>query len=212
MIIMKKLFALSLAVMMIFTLVACGSGNSATTNTPQPQNSSPAPTEGTTAENEGTAVSAEDATEADENQVRVASDGAQMQTDDPTIATRVLEGGTKINMHFGDVVIPGTLNDSITAQDLISKLPYTMHVSRFSHDFCGVMDDPLEYKEEEVHYGWLNGDIDFATDANYFTILFEDEEKSEQYGYQVNIGKIDSKLSVISELSGSYDVLIELAE
>ncbi|MDF3001153.1 MAG: hypothetical protein K0Q48_1272 [Bacillota bacterium] len=209
---MKKLFALSLAVMMIFSLAACSNGNGAATDTPQSQTSSPPPTESATAGNEETAVPSEGATNADGNQKRVASDDAQMQTDAPTIATRVLEGGTKINMHFGDVVIPGTLNDSITAQDLISKLPYTMHVSRFSHDFCGVMDDPLEYKEEEVHYGWLNGDIDFATDANYFTILFEDEEKSEQYGYQVNIGKIDSKLSVISELSGSYDVLIELAE
>lgn len=179
-------------------LAACGNGNRAASNTTQPQNSSTASTKGTT--------------EGNEKQVRVASDGAQMQTDDPAIATRVLEGGTKINMHFGNVVIPGTLNDSITAQDLISKLPYTVHVSRYSHDFCGVMGDPLKYKENEVHYGWLNGDIDFATDANYFTILFEDEKKSEQFGYQVNIGKIDCKLSEISKLTGSYDVLIELAK
>lgn len=189
---MKKLFALPLALMMIFTLVACSNGNNAVSETSQPQISN----------------TAEDA----ENLKRVASDGAQMQTDDPIMATRVLEGGTKINMHFGDVIIPGTLNDSITARDLISKLPYTVHVNRYSHDFCGVMDDPLEYREEDVHYGWLNGDIDFATDADYFTILFEDEEKSEQYGYQVNIGKIDSELSVISQLTGSYDVLIELAD
>ncbi|WP_438497092.1 cyclophilin-like fold protein [Paenibacillus sp. IHBB 3054] len=189
---MKKLFALPVALMIIFAFVACSNGNNAVSETSQPQTSS-------------TTEDAEDLT-------RVASDGAQRQTLDPTMATRVLENGTKINMHFGDIVIPGTLNDSITAQALISKLPYTVHVNRYSHDFCGVMDDPLEYREEDVHYGWLNGDIDFATDADYFTILFEDEEKSEQYGYQVNIGKIDSELSVISQLSGSYDVLIELAE
>ncbi|WP_229521616.1 cyclophilin-like fold protein [Paenibacillus monticola] len=179
--------------MMIFTLVACSNGNNTTNDISQPQTSN--------------------TTEADKNLVRVASDGAQVQTLDPTKASRVLENGTKINMHFGDVIIPGTLNDSITAQDLISKLPYTVHVNRYSHDFCGVMDDPLEFNEEDVHYGWLNGDIDFATDADYFTILFEDEgKKSEQYGYQVNIGKIDSELSVISQLTGSYDVLIELAD
>lgn len=209
---MKKHFTLSLAVMMIFTLAACSNGNRTANNTPQSQTSSPSPTESATAGNTETMEPAEDKAVGDGDQKQVASDGAQMQTDDPTIATRVLEGGTKINMHFGDVVIPGMLNDSITARDLISKLPYTVHVSRFSHDFCGVMDDPLEYKEEEVHYGWLNGDIDFATDANYFTILFENEDKSEQYGYQVNIGKIDGKLSAIRELDGSYDVLIELAE
>ncbi len=108
-------------------------------------------------------------------------------------------------------MIPGTLNDSETARALIARLPYTVRVNRYSHDFCEVMDNPLPYIEENVHYGWLNGDIDFATDHNYFTILFEDEENSEQYGYQVNIGKIDSELSLISNLRGSYDVRIELA-
>lgn len=143
---------------------------------------------------------------------KVASDNAQIQRENPKIATRVLENGTKINMHFGDVVIPGTLNNSETAQALIKMLPYKVQVRRYSHDFCGVMNDPLPYKEENVHYGWLNGDIDFAVDSDYFTILFEDEENSEKYGYQVNIGKIDCELSVISGLNGSYDVLIELVQ
>lgn len=143
---------------------------------------------------------------------RVASANAQIQKTNPQIATRVLESGTKIRMHFGDTIIPGTLNNGETAQALLKMLPYTVTVNRYSHDFCGVMNDPLPYKEENVHYGWLNGDIDFAADHNYFTILFEDEENSEQYSYQVNIGKIDSDLSLISNLRGRYDVLIELAE
>ena len=110
---------------------------------------------------------------------RVAKDGAQMQTDDPTMPTRLPpENGTKILLHFGDTVIPGVLNDSETAQALIAKLPYTQHMSRYSHDFCGVTED-LPYNEEEEHYGWLNGDIDYATDAPYFTILFEDQDESE---------------------------------
>lgn len=143
---------------------------------------------------------------------KVATDDAQVQRENPKIATRVLEKGTKINMHFGDVIIPGTLNDSETAQALIKMLPYRVYVRRYSHDFCGVMNDPLPYKEENVHYGWLNGDIDFAIDSDYFTILFEDEDNSEQYGYQVNIGKIDCELSKIKSLNGSYTVLIELAQ
>ena len=124
---------------------------------------------------------------------RVAKDNAQMQTDDPTMPTRLVpENGTKILMHFGDIVIPGMLNDSETAQALIAKLPYTQHVSRYSHDFCGVTED-LPYNEEEEHYGWLNGDIDYATDAPY-------------------IGVITCPLADIAELDGSYDVLIELDE
>ena len=143
---------------------------------------------------------------------RVAKDSAQMQTDDPTMPTRLPpENGTKILLHFGDTVIPGVLNDSETARALIAKLPYTQHMSRYSHDFCGVTED-LPYSEAEEHYGWLNGDIDYATDAPYFTILFEDQDESEIYGSQVNIGVITCPLSDIAALNGSYDVLIELDE
>lgn len=142
---------------------------------------------------------------------RVASDGATIQTTNPKMPTRVIEDGTRINMYFGETVIPGILNDSETAKALIARLPYTVRMRRYSHDFCGVMKDPLPYKKGIEHYGWLNGDIDFATDADYFTILFGDEKNSEQYGSQINIGVIDCELSRISGLSGNYDVRIELA-
>ena len=152
---------------------------------------------------EGTAASEEK---------KVAKDGADMQTEDKSMPTRrPMEGGTKINMYFGDTVIPGVLNDSETAKALIAKLPYTQKVSRYSHDFCGVTEK-LPYSEDEVHYGWLNGDIDYATDAPYFTILFEDEDVSEKYGYQVNIGVITCPIENISSLEGDYEVRIELAE
>ena len=143
---------------------------------------------------------------------RIAKDNAKMQTEDPSMPTRLPpENGTKILLHFGDTVIPGMLNDSETAQALIAKLPYTQHMSRYSHDFCGVTED-LPYNEKEEHYGWLNGDIDYATDAPYFTILFEDQDASEVYGNQVNIGVITCPLAEIAALNGSYDVLIELDE
>ena len=59
-----------------------------------------------------------------ESDHRVAKDGAQIQTDDPTMPTRVpMEGGTKILLHFGDTVIPGVLNDSETAQALLPSCP-----------------------------------------------------------------------------------------
>ena len=152
------------------------------------------------------------AAQQEETEKRVAKDGAQMQTEDKSMPTRVpMEGGTKINMYFGDTLITGVLNDSETAQALIAKLPVTQHVNRYSHDFCGITED-LPYNEEEVHYGWLNGDIDYAINAPYFTILFEDEDVSEQFGDQVNIGVITTPLSEIAALEGSYDVRIELAE
>ena len=153
-----------------------------------------------------------EAAQQDVTEKRVAKDGAEMQTEDKSMPTRIpMEGGTKINMYFGDTLITGVLNDSETAQALIDKLPVTQHVNRYSHDFCGITEE-LPYNEEEVHYGWLNGDIDYAINAPYFTILFEDEDVSEQYGDQVNIGVITTPLSEIAALEGSYDVRIELAE
>lgn len=136
-------------------------------------------------------------------------EGEFIQTQDKNKATRVVNGGTKIKMTFGDTIIYGVLNDSETAKALIQKLPITQHESRYTHDFCGVTEK-LPYNEDEVHYGWLNGDIDYAIDAPYYTILFKDEEISEQYGDQVNIGVITSPISEIDKLSGSFDVKIEL--
>jgi hypothetical protein len=193
----KKTAAVILAAL---TLSACGNSTSSSVST---ETAAAAQTEITTEETETM----------EETTKRVASDGAQMQTEDKTIATRIPpENGTKINIRFGDeAVITGVLNDSETAQALIAKLPYTVHVGRYTHDFCGVTEE-LPYNEDEVHYGWLNGDIDYAIDAPYFTILFKDEDISEQFGYQVNIGVVTSPLADLDALEGSYDVTIELAE
>ena len=193
--------AVATALALSLGLTACGNASQAS---PETQASS------TTSTQETTQTPTSQSTTTAEK--RVAKDGANMQTTDTSMPTRVpMEGGTKINMHFGDTVIPGVLNDSETAKALIAKLPLTQHVNRYTHDFCGTTD-PLPYKEDEVHYGWLNGDIDYATDAPYFTILFEDQDVSEQYGSQVNIGVITCPLKDIAELQGSFDVRIELAE
>lgn len=196
---MKKTFLLAAMILCVsITLMGC---NADTQLDGVPQTGAPS-----------AAVSDPVETDSQQPEKKVAKDDAQMQTDAPTMPTRVIENGTRINLHFGDTVLPGILNDCDTAKALIDLLPYTVHMSNYSHDFCGVMPDELPYHEDEVHYGWLNGDIDYAINAPYFTILHSDEDISEQYGYQVNIGVLDCELSRIRELSGSYDVLIELAE
>ena len=198
---MKKFLLLAAIIMSILVLLtACGTS----------QEPAGAPETGDT--NLSDSPDALSMPEKSEPEKRVAKDDAQIQTDDPAMPTRVIENGTRVNIHFGDTVLPGILNDCDTAKALIDMLPYTVHMSSYSHDFCGVMPDDLPYNEDEVHYGWLNGDIDYAINAPYFTILHSDEEISEQYGYQVNIGVLDCELSKIRELGGSYDVLIELAE
>ena len=93
----------------------------------QPADAEMTASEGETAQTE--------AAQQDEINKRVAKDGAQMQTEDKSMPTRVpMEGGTKINMYFGETLITGVLNDSVTAQALIEKLPVTQHVNRYSHD------------------------------------------------------------------------------
>ena len=207
---MKKIIAVMCAGILCLSLAACGNNN-AGSDAPQEQ------TQAQSSENTSEEASAQvddtqsKSTEGD-SEMRVARDGADMQTDEKAMPTRLpMEGGTKINMYFGDTLITGVLNDCETAKAFIERLPMTQHVSRYSHDFCGVTED-LPYNEDEVHYGWLNGDIDYAINAPYFTILFEDEDVSEQYGDQVNIGVITVPLSEIAALEGSYDVRIELAE
>ena len=207
----KKLMAIITVMALCLSLAACG--NSSTPASGQQSDQGTAQSTETTgpAENDYSSQVQENSSQLQEEKNKVAKDGADMQTEDKSIATRLpMEGGTKINMYFGDTLITGVLNDSETAKALIEKLPMTQHMSRYSHDFCGVTEE-LPYNEDDVHYGWLNGDIDYALNAPYFTILFEDEDVSEQYGYQVNIGVITCPIADIAALQGSYDVRIELA-
>ena len=208
----KKLMAIITVMALCLSLAACG--NSSTPVSGQQSDQGTAQSTETTgpAENDYSSQVQENSSQLQEEKNKVAKDGADMQTEDKSIATRLpMEGGTKINMYFGDTLITGVLNDSETAKALIEKLPMTQHMSRYSHDFCGVTEE-LPYNEDDVHYGWLNGDIDYALNAPYFTILFEDEDVSEQYGYQVNIGVITCPIADIAALQGSYDVRIELAD
>ncbi|MDO5537977.1 MAG: cyclophilin-like fold protein, partial [Desulfovibrionaceae bacterium] len=66
-------------------------------------------------------------------------------------SARVIENGTPVTLTIGKTVIPATLNDSRTARALIARLPYTVKLHRYSHDYCGVMEDPLPYNEADVH-------------------------------------------------------------
>lgn len=117
--------------------------------------------------------------------------------------------GTKIQLHFGDTVVPATLNDSTAAKEFLKRLPCTIHASRYDFDICGILEKPLPRLKEEMVTGWHNGDISF--DGTYFTILFGHEEESASYGQYANLGAVDCPLSQMEELHGNYDILIELA-
>ena len=118
----------------------------------------------------------------------------------------------EILMHFDDVCIRGTLNSTETARAFAEHLPATIHVSGTGIDFCGRMPFSLPYDEGQVRYGWKNGDINYNPGGGWFAVLFDDEENSQRYGDQVNIGRIEGPLGKLHALDGSYDLRIEQAK
>ena len=138
----KKLMAIITVMALCLSLAACG--NSSTPASGQQSDQGTAQSTETTgpAENDYSSQVQENSSQLQEEEKnKVAKDGADMQTEDKSIATRLpMEGGTKINMYFGDTLITGVLNDSETAKALIEKLPMTQHMSRYE---CAVFHDPL---------------------------------------------------------------------
>lgn len=138
------------------------------------------------------------------------SAGSDEDGQDVDYASRTIENGTRVKLIVGDTVIPAVLNDSRAAKALIARLPYTVRLQRYEHDYCGVMDAPLPYAEKDVHNGWLNGDMAFAVNGNYFTILYKDEDVSEQFDGIVTMGVLSAPLSVMDTLDASVSMRIEL--
>lgn len=119
---------------------------------------------------------------------------------------------TQVKLVIGKTVIPAILNSSRAARAFIDKLPCTVHLQRYEHDYCGVMDGPLPYDRETVHSGWKNGDIAYALSGNYFAILYKDEEISRQYDGMVTLGALSVDPSVMETLDGSIAVTIETVD
>ena len=119
---------------------------------------------------------------------------------------------THITLAFGNTVVAAQLNDTATAQAFAAKLPVTVYVSGTGIDFCGQMPFSLPYDDAQVHHGWTNGDLNYNPGGGWLALLYDGEEDSMQYGDQVVMGRIEGDdLARVRQLSGSYDVRIELA-
>lgn len=119
------------------------------------------------------------------------------------------EKGTNIKLIVGETVIPAILNDSKPARALLEKLPYTVGLQCYEHDYCGVMNDPLPYDSAELRCGWTNGDIAFAVNGNYFAILYKGEEDSKQFDGLVTMGALEGDPMIMATLDSSISVRIE---
>lgn len=126
--------------------------------------------------------------------------------------TREIKNGTKVTLRIGDTVIPAILNDSKASKELISRLPYTVRLNRYQVDYCGVMAEPLSFDRGDVENGWLNGDLSFTTEGDYFAMFFGGQETSASGGGQAILGRVDVDLSVLRALDRVIEVRIELAQ
>lgn len=123
--------------------------------------------------------------------------------------TQIDEIQTPIVLKIGDVELDAYLNNSSASQSLISQLPMDLTLADSDNDFCGGNLE-LDYSEEDVTYGYRNGDIALWTVANNFVIFVSDEETSSGTGNLVNLGRITSSQEMLDDLRGAIEVRIEL--
>lgn len=119
---------------------------------------------------------------------------------------------TKVHLIVESSVIPATLNHSVSARDLISKLPCTVRVNRSPVDYCGILPAPLKSDAAEGQPGWKDGDISYIPGDDYIAFFFGGEAESASYGYtQHIIGKADNPADIGAWPQGAIEVRIEAA-
>ncbi|UZR96820.1 cyclophilin-like fold protein [Chondrinema litorale] len=124
--------------------------------------------------------------------------------------SNTIKNGTAVALILGNTTIRATLNESTTAKDLLSKLPYKVTLNRYEFDYCGVMQKSLAFDEADKHNGWENGDICLA--GSYFTILFDGEEHSASHSGLIRIGKVEEgDLSKVKSLASEVELTVSLA-
>ena len=117
----------------------------------------------------------------------------------------------EVILKVGEKEFKANFNNSTTAQDVLSKLPYTVNLDQYEFDYCGIIPAPLAFDEADKHNGWTNGDI-FLAD-NYFTILYAGEEQSASHTGLIKIGEVEDKnqLSEIAALGNSIQLTVTSA-
>ena len=135
-----------------------------------------------------------------------------LEKEGTTMSTHSQGDTTAVNLVVGETRIPAVLGGNKTAKALIQRLPVTMRLSKYEHDFCGLMADPLPYDAKDKQNGWTDGDISFDAGGNYFAILYKDQDISQQFGNLVPMGRITGSPLVMDSLDSQISLTIELAE
>lgn len=143
--------------------------------------------------------------QADSNHTISTADEPEKPSDD------VWELITPIVMEMNGVEVKAHLNGTLTAQDFIDLLPYSVTVSRASDDLCGTATEELNSDPQEGKHGWEIGEIGWF--GGWFTILVDHEENFADMDGVMVIGKVDDEyLDIIGDFRGRVDITVSLAQ
>ena len=131
-----------------------------------------------------------------------------------TLATELYnEQGTPVILEMNGTEVKATLNNTVTAQEFIKLLPYSVTVSRAADDLCGSVSENLASDRSEGKKKWEIGEIGWF--GGWFTILVDNEQKFANMpgpGVMI-IGKIaDDDIETVKAFSGRVEIKVRLTE
>lgn len=94
-----------------------------------------------------------------------------------------------IRITVGEISIPALLDETKAAKDFEKRLPFQVTCRDSGIDYCG-MAARSRFDPSELTVGWMNGDI--LLSGGRFALLYDGEEKSEDYGQMMIIGHFDA--------------------
>ena len=117
---------------------------------------------------------------------------------------------TKIKITFGDKVVKGYLNNTITAKEFIRKLPLRMQMTRYGdREYYGKVGEDLSVNQNSITNIFKRGDISYWIPGKSFA-LFINDEANPYLSNLVVIGKITTDLNVFSDMENLENAYIEL--
>ncbi len=137
----------------------------------------------------------------------VSATGSDEDTDEKTAMVE----NTPVILEMNGEEVKASLNNTLTAQEFIKLLPYTVTVSRAADDLCGSVKEELSSDPSEGRKSWKIGEIGWF--GGWFTILVDHEEKFSNMPGGMIIGKIDDGyIEIIKGFSGRVNIKVRLAD
>ena len=185
----RFLFAVT-AILLMFSLVACGS----TSDLPD------------TEEDSQTESRTPDAWHTDaEGNPPAESNSSDTEHTEPGNG-----GGVAIILNMNGTDIHATLYDNAAANAFLALLPYTVTVSRATDDLCGSVSEQLAHDPAEDQNTWAIGEIGWFD--GWFTILCDNEEGMPKRTRTI-IGKVNEEdIPVMQSFTGRVSITITLDE